>query len=77
MFAPPHGYDGGSVKNKVAWILANASRAISPWMRHSFVDRPYSPSTDMDRSEWEIILEELTHMGFLVKQEPVSEGEDQ
>jgi hypothetical protein len=46
-------------------------------MRHSFVDRPYSPSTDMDRSEWEIILEELTHMGFLVKQEPVSEGEDQ
>jgi hypothetical protein len=31
----------------------------------------------MDRSEWEIILEELTRMGLLLKQESVSEGEDQ
>jgi hypothetical protein len=46
-------------------------------MKHSFVDRQYSPSTGMDQSEWELILEELIRMGFLVKQEPVSEGEDQ
>jgi hypothetical protein len=44
-------------------------------MKHSFVDRQYSPSTGMDCSEWENILEELIHMGFLVKREPVSKGE--
>jgi hypothetical protein len=73
--APLCGYGVGSVKNKPAWILANTSGAISPRMRRSFVDRQYSPSTGMDRSEWKIILEELTHMGLLVKQEPVSKGE--
>jgi hypothetical protein len=26
----------------------------------------------MDRSEWEIILEELIHMGFIVKKEQVT-----
>jgi hypothetical protein len=46
-------------------------------MRHSFVDRQYSPSTSMYHSEWEIILGELIHMGFLVKHEPVSEGENE
>jgi hypothetical protein len=30
----------------------------------------------MDQSEWEIILEELIHMGCIVKKEPVSEAED-
>jgi hypothetical protein len=47
--------------------------AISPHMRRSFVDRQYSPSTSMDRSEWEILLEELMRMGYIVKQESVSE----
>jgi hypothetical protein len=28
----------------------------------------------MDRSKWEIILEELTRMGFIVKREHVSDG---
>jgi hypothetical protein len=46
-------------------------------MRRSFVDRQYSPSTHMDRSEWEIILGELICMGFLVNHEPVSEGENE
>jgi hypothetical protein len=46
-------------------------------IRRSFVDRQYSPSTSMDRSEWEINLEELTRTGFLVKLEPVSKDEDQ
>jgi hypothetical protein len=46
-------------------------------MKRSFVDRQYSPSTGMDQSEWEIILEDLIHMRFLVKHEPASEGEDQ
>jgi hypothetical protein len=34
------------------------------------MDRWYSPSTGMGRSEWEIILEELTRMGYIVKKEP-------
>jgi hypothetical protein len=46
-------------------------------MRLSFVERQYSSLIGMDRSEWEIILEELICMGFLAKQEPVSEGKDQ
>jgi hypothetical protein len=45
-------------------------------MKHLFVDRQYSPLTGMDWSEWEIILEEHTRIGFLVKQEPVSESLD-
>jgi hypothetical protein len=67
----------GSAKNKAAQILADASGMISHWMKRLFVDRQYSPSTGMDRSEWEIILEEHTCMGYLVKQEPVSKGDDQ
>jgi hypothetical protein len=47
--------------------------AISPRMRRSFVDRQYSPSTGMDQSEWEIILEELTRMGYIVKKKPDSD----
>jgi hypothetical protein len=39
-------------------------------MRRSFVDRLYSPSTGMGLSEWEVILEELTHMCYIVKEEP-------
>jgi hypothetical protein len=37
------------------------------------VDRQYLPSTGMDRSKWEIILEELTCMGYIVKQDRVDE----
>jgi hypothetical protein len=43
-------------------------------MQRSFVDRQYSTSTGMDQSEWEIILEELTYMGYIVKEEPDSDG---
>jgi hypothetical protein len=64
------------VKQKDVRILADAFRAILSRMRRSFVDRQYTPSTGMDQSEWEIILGELIHMGFLVKQEPLSEGDD-
>jgi hypothetical protein len=67
-FAPQCGCGGDFVKNKVVRILADAPGVILPRMKHSFVDRQYSPSTGMDRSEWEIILEELILMGFLVKQ---------
>jgi hypothetical protein len=42
---------------KASQILSAALRAISPRMRRSFVDRQYSPSTCMDRSEWKIILD--------------------
>jgi hypothetical protein len=40
---------------------------MSPHMRRSFIDRQYSPSTGMDRSKWEVILEELMCMGYIVK----------
>jgi hypothetical protein len=68
------GHGKGSVKKKASQILSAAAGAISPRMRRSFVDRQYSPSTGMDQSEWEIILEELTHMGYIVKKEPESDG---
>jgi hypothetical protein len=48
---PLRGCGGGSTKNKATRILADASGAISPRMRCSFVDRQYSPLTSMDRSE--------------------------
>jgi hypothetical protein len=73
-FAPSHGCGGGSTQNRAAWILADASEVISPWMRRLFVDRQYSPSTVMEQSEWEIIFDELIFMGLHVKQEPISEG---
>jgi hypothetical protein len=64
---PPKGHGKGSVKNRVARILSAAPGSISPHMQRSFVDRQYSPSTSMDRSEWKIILEELTRMGHRVR----------
>jgi hypothetical protein len=63
----------GSTRNKVARILSAFPGAISPHMRRSFVDGQYSPSTGMDQSEWEIILEELTRMGYIIKREPDSD----
>jgi hypothetical protein len=72
--AMPKGYGDCSTKNKAARILADTPRAISPCMRRSFIDRQYSPSTGKDRREWEIILEELTCMGLIVKKEHVSDG---
>jgi hypothetical protein len=57
-------------------ILVDALGAILPRMSRSFVDRQYSPLTDMDWSEWEIILEELTCMRLIVKKEPVSHGDE-
>jgi hypothetical protein len=55
-------------------ILSAAPEAISPCMWRSFVDRQYSPLTGMDRREWEIILDQLIHMGYIVKKEPDSDG---
>jgi hypothetical protein len=68
------GHGRGSARKKVAQILAAAPGAISPHMRRSFVYRQYSPSTGLDQSEWEIILEELTRMSYIVKEEPDSDG---
>jgi hypothetical protein len=76
--AQPRGRGRGhgrcSMKNKATWILSAAPRAISLHMQRSFVDRQYSPSTSMDLSEWEIILDELTPMGYIVKIETDSDG---
>jgi hypothetical protein len=49
--APSRGCGGSSARDRAAWILVDAPRAISPHMRQSFVDRQYSPSTGMDWSE--------------------------
>jgi hypothetical protein len=51
------GHGKYSVKNKATQILFAAPGAISPRMRRSFVVKQYSPSTRMDLSEWEIILD--------------------
>jgi hypothetical protein len=74
--APPRGRGKCSAKNKATQILSGAPGAISLRMWRSFVDRQYSPSTGMDLSEWEIILDELTRMGYIVKKEPDSDGNE-
>jgi hypothetical protein len=56
------------VRREAARILSDG--AISPRMRRSFVDRWYSPSIGMGLSEWEVILDELIRMGYIVKKEP-------
>jgi hypothetical protein len=68
-FVLPRGCGRGSVRNKAARNLSAAAGAISPGMWRSFVDRQYSPSTSIDQSEWEIILEELTRISYIVKKE--------
>jgi hypothetical protein len=65
--------EGGSTRREAVWILSTAPGAISPRMRRSFVDRRYSPLTGMGLSEWEVILDELIHMGYIVKKEPDNE----
>jgi hypothetical protein len=68
--APPGGRGRGSAKKKATLILFTAPKDISPRMQRSFINRQYSPSTGMDQSEWEIILDDLTRMGYIVKEEP-------
>jgi hypothetical protein len=67
------GHISGSVKRKVVRILSAAPETISLRMQRSFVDRRYSPSTGMGLSEWEIILDELIRMEYIVKKEPDSD----
>jgi hypothetical protein len=64
----------GFMKKKASQTLSATSGAISPHMRRLFVDRQYSPLTGMDRREWKIILDQLIHMGYIVKEEPDSDG---
>jgi hypothetical protein len=75
-FTPSEGYTGGFARSKVAWILSDTPGDILPHMKRSFVDRQYSPSTDMDMSEWEIILKQLITMGYIVREELVSKTDD-
>jgi hypothetical protein len=66
----------GSAKKKASQILSATPGVISPRMRRSFVDGQYPPSTAMDRSEWEIILDGLICMGYIVKKEPDTDGNE-
>jgi hypothetical protein len=66
-------HEGGSTRREAAWILSATPEAISLHMQRPFVDRRCSPSTDMGLSEWEIILDELIRMGYIVKKEPDSD----
>jgi hypothetical protein len=45
-------------------------------MKRSFAESRYLPLTGMDQSEWEIILEQLIIMCYIVKEEVVSETDD-
>jgi hypothetical protein len=65
-----------STKREAGLILSAAPGTISLHMRRSFVDRRYSPSIGMCLSEWEVILDELTHMGYIVKEEPTSDNDE-
>jgi hypothetical protein len=56
--------------------LSAAPGAISPHMRRSFIDRRYSPSTGTSLSEWEVILDELILMGYIVKEEHDSDHDE-
>jgi hypothetical protein len=71
------GRGGGSAKDKAVRILADSEAGTSsdlpPHIKRSFIERRYSSSTGMDRSEWEIILEQILAMGFIVKEEVVSD----
>jgi hypothetical protein len=62
-----------SVKMKAMQILSIAPRSIFPHMQRLFVDRRHSPSTGMGLSEWEIILDELIRMEYVLKKEPDSD----
>jgi hypothetical protein len=68
------GHGKGSAKKKASQILSAAPRAISPCTRRSFVDMQCSPSTSMNRREWEINLDQLICMGYIVKKEHDSDG---
>jgi hypothetical protein len=73
-------HGGSSMKDKAMKILADSevgtSDNISPRIKRSFVERRYSPSIGKDRSEWEIILEQLLIIGLIEKEEVVSENDD-
>jgi hypothetical protein len=74
--AQKKGHGGNSAKGKTAQLLADASSDILARIKRSFAERRYSPSTSMDRSEREIILEQLFIMGLIVKEEVVSGTDD-
>jgi hypothetical protein len=76
-YATLKGCGGGSARNKASRILSDAPRDISPRMKRPFVNRSYSPLTGMDISEWEMILEQLIIMGYVVKEVPASETDEQ
>jgi hypothetical protein len=73
-------YNGDSMKDKTAKFLidskAGTSDDLPHCVRRSFNERRYSSSTGMDRSEWEIILEQLLVMGLILKEEVVSDDND-
>jgi hypothetical protein len=68
------GHGKGSRMKKASQILSVVPGVICPCMRRSFVDRQYSPSTGMARREWEVILDQLIRKGYIVKEEPDSDG---
>jgi hypothetical protein len=75
-FALKKGCGGSSAKGKATRILATSFSDISLCIKRSFAERRYSPSTGIDRSKWEIILEQHLIMGLIVKKEVVSENDD-
>ena len=48
---------------------AGTSEVLPPRIRDSFLEMRYSPSTGMERSEWEVIFEQFLSMGLIVKEE--------
>jgi hypothetical protein len=52
------------------------SRELPPIVKQSFQEGHYSPSTGMEMSEWQIMLEQFIAMGVVVKEEVVNIDSD-
>jgi hypothetical protein len=49
---------------------------LQPIVKQSFQEGCYSPSTGMEMSEWQIMLEQLIAMGVVIKEEDVNIDSD-
>jgi hypothetical protein len=70
------GHKQNSAKAKASRVLldseAGGSGDLPPIVKKFFQEGCYSPSTVMEMSEWQIMLEQFIAMGVVVKEEVVS-----
>jgi hypothetical protein len=68
------------VKVKVSRVLLDSEAGSSgdhpPMVKKSFQQGHYSPSTGIEMSDWQIMLEQFIVMGVVVKEEVVNIDSD-